>query len=180
MKTILAFAGSNSSSSINYRLVSYTTSLIENYDVQLLNMINYPFPMYSEDLEKEKGFPNSLIELHRDIRAAHALVISVNEHNGNPSAYFKNLVDWLSRFDRGFLADKKVFLMSTSPGKRGGIGSKAVVENMMVRMGATVEETYSLPSFHQKFSLQDNKIIDGQLASEFRDTVNSFITKISS
>ena len=54
MAKILAFAGSNSSTSINYQLVKYTASLIENHEIQLMNMSNYPFPMYSEDAEKKE------------------------------------------------------------------------------------------------------------------------------
>ncbi|MEP5429998.1 MAG: NAD(P)H-dependent oxidoreductase, partial [Flavobacteriaceae bacterium] len=56
MATILALAGSNSSTSINYKLVQYTTSKIEGHQIQLLNMAHYPFPMYSADDEKQKGY----------------------------------------------------------------------------------------------------------------------------
>lgn len=55
MAAILAFAGSNSSTSINFKLVQHTTSLVQNNDIQILNMAEHPFPMYSEDHEKEKG-----------------------------------------------------------------------------------------------------------------------------
>ena len=117
MATILAFAGSNSSTSINYKLVKYTASLIENHKISRMNMANYPFPMYSEDLEKENGFSNSLVEIMKDIQNSDGLIISVNEHNSNVSAYFKNFLDWLSRLDKQFLNGKKVLLMSNSPGK---------------------------------------------------------------
>src|SRR5690606_4188850 len=128
MKTILAFAGSNSSASINHELVKYTVSQITNFNIQLLKMSEMPFPMYSIDTEKNDGYKNSLIELQRDIKKASALIISVNEHNGNPSTYFKNLIDWLSRLDRKFLDGKKVLLMSTSPGERGGLGALTVIK----------------------------------------------------
>ena len=61
MKTILAFAGSNSSTSINHALVKYTVSQIKNFDIQLLKMSEMPFPMYNIDAEKNEGFKNSLI-----------------------------------------------------------------------------------------------------------------------
>ena len=67
MAKILALAGSNSSTSINYKLVRYTTSLIENHEVALLDMANYPFKMYNEDTEKKEGYSNSLVELKNDI-----------------------------------------------------------------------------------------------------------------
>jgi len=59
--------------------------------------------MYSEDYEREKGFSNSLIEFKNDIQDSKGIILSVNEHNSNPSAYFKNLIDWLSRVDRKFI-----------------------------------------------------------------------------
>jgi NAD(P)H-dependent FMN reductase len=119
MANILAFAGSNSSTSINYQLVKHTVSLMENHQIQLINMAKLPFPMYSEDYEKKNGYSNSLVELKNDIGNADGIVLSVSEHNSNPSAFFKNVLDWLSRIDRNFLENTKVLLMSTSPGKGG-------------------------------------------------------------
>ena len=177
MATILAFAGSNSSTSINYKLVKYTASLIDAHEVQLLNMANYPFPMYSEDHEKEKGYLNSLIELRNDIQKADGLIISVNEHNSNPSAYFKNLIDWLSRLERNFLDGTKVFLMSTSPGKRGGLGALEVVGKAFPRFGAEIVATFSLPSFHQNLGNESN-IVDAELAQDHKTALGQFLDSI--
>ena len=174
MAKILAFAGSNSSTSINYQLVKHTVSLIEKHEVRSLNMANYPFPMYSEDLEKEEGYSNSLVELKNDIQRCDALIISVNEHNSNPSAYFKNVLDWLSRLERKFLLDKKVLLMSASMGKRGGIGSLSVVEAMLPRFGAEITATFSLPSYAENFD-PENGIADKALAQDHSDALALFI-----
>lgn len=174
MARILALAGSNSSTSINYKLVQQTVSLIEGHEVQLLNMANFPFPMYSEDVEREKGYSNSLIELKNDIQRADGLIISVNEHNGNPSAYFKNVMDWLSRLERKFLADTKVLLMSTSGGKRGGIGSLGVVNDIFPRFGAEIIATFSLPSFNDNFSVAAG-ILDDSLNSEHKKALQEFL-----
>ena len=119
MAAILAFAGSNSSASINFKLVKHTVSLVQGHDIQILNMAEHVFPMFSEDLEKTEGYSCLLKELKGEINAANSLILSVNEHNGNPSAYFKNVLDWLSRLERKFLEGTKVLLMSTSGGKRG-------------------------------------------------------------
>lgn len=174
---ILAFAGSNSSNSINYRLVKHTAGLIDNHKVQLLNMSNFPFPMYSEDYEKAKGFSNSLMELRDDIRNSQGLIISVNEHNSNPSSYFKNLIDWLSRLDRNFLADKKVLLMSASPGGRGAIGALDIIEKLLPRFGAEVVTTFSLPSFHSNFD-ENEGITDPDLAAKHKAALEEFISKL--
>lgn len=177
MGQILAFAGSNSSTSINLKLVKYTTGLVAGHRVQLLNMSNYPFPMYSIDLEKAKGFSNSLIELKEDISNADGLIISVNEHNGGPSAYYKNLLDWLSRLERKFLENKKILLMSCSPGGRGGLGSLEYSQNVLPRFGAEIVAHFSLPNFGANFD--DKKgITDIELASQHKIALEEYLSKL--
>ncbi|MFC4220108.1 NADPH-dependent FMN reductase [Flagellimonas marina] len=173
MAAILAFAGSNSSTSINYRLVQYTTSLLENQEFRQLNMTRYPFPMFSEDDEKQKGYSNSLVELKEDIQNAKGLILSVNEHNGNPSAYFKNVLDWLSRLDRNFLEGTKVFLMSTSGGKRGGKGAFEVIKSLLPRFGGEVVATFSLPLFYENF--ENESISNEELKKEHAVALAAFL-----
>ena len=177
MSTILAFAGSNSSTSINFKLVKYTATLVAEHKVHLLDMANLPFPMYSEDYEKENGFSNSLVEIKNDILNADGLIISVNEHNGGPSAYFKNFIDWLSRLDKKFLTDKKVLLLSTSPGGRGAIGSHEAVKNLLPRFGATSVISFSLPSFNQNFE-EGKGIIEPELSKAHQKAVADFLAEI--
>ncbi|MCJ7467690.1 MAG: NAD(P)H-dependent oxidoreductase [Maribacter sp.] len=174
MALILAFAGSNSSTSINFKLVKHTVSLVSNHQVQTLNMFNYQFPMFSEDLEREKGYSNSLVELKNDIQKADGLLISVNEHNANPSAYFKNLIDWLSRVDRRFLDGKKIFLMATSGGKRGAQGSLEVVKNILPRFGAQIVSAYSLPLFYDNFD-ETHGITNAELAQAHKKALDEFL-----
>ncbi|MBT9188704.1 NADPH-dependent FMN reductase [Zobellia russellii] len=176
MATLLAFAGSNSSKSINYQLVKHTVSLIEGYNVQLLNMVNFPFPMFSEDYERENGYSNSLVELKNDIVKADGIIISVNEHNSGPSAYFKNLTDWLSRVERKFLEDKPVLLMSTSGGQRGGMTALETTEKVLPRFGAQIAATFSLPSYQENFT-EGEGITNSELAKAHRAAVDQFLSK---
>ncbi len=177
MAKIIALAGSNSSTSVNYQLVKHTVGLIEGHEIQLLNMANFPFPMFSIDLEKKKGYSNSLNELRDDIRNANGLVLSVNEHNGNPSAYFKNVLDWLSRIDLSFLAETKILLMSASPGKRGGIGALGVVEKMLPRFGGEIIATFSLPAFFDAFEAGKG-IKEAELAEAHKSAVDAFLSQL--
>jgi NAD(P)H-dependent FMN reductase len=177
MSYILGFAGSNSSTSINYKLVRYTASLINGRELRLLDMAKYPFPMYSEDYEKEHGFSNSLVEYKEDIKKASGIILSVNEHNSNPSAYFKNLIDWLSRVDKDFIREQKVFLMATSGGKRGAQSSLEVCEKVLSRFGAEITDTFSLPSFTDNFDV-DKGILDTALASEHSEKLETFLASI--
>ncbi|GMN09013.1 hypothetical protein MTsPCn9_05310 [Croceitalea sp. MTPC9] len=177
MAKILALAGSNSSTSINYKLVRYTTSLIENHEILELDMSNFPFPMYSADIEVKNGYSNSMIEFMNDIKSARALVLSVNEHNGNLSAYFKNCLDWLSRIERKFLQDTKVLLMATSPGKRGGVGALTIASSLLPRFGAEIISTFSLPDFSENFD-SNKGIINEKQIEMHQKALQSFLAVI--
>ena len=119
MSFILAMAGSNSSTSINFQLVKFTVKLIDTPETDLLELAKTEFPMYRADLEKARGIPNEIKRLQTQIEDSSGIILSVNEHNGNPSAFFKNILDWLSRSERRFFADRPVLLMSASGGRRG-------------------------------------------------------------
>ncbi|MEW7290522.1 NADPH-dependent FMN reductase [Aquimarina sp. 2304DJ70-9] len=177
MKKILAFSGSNSSTSINHKLVEFVASEIKDHEVKVINLVNYPMPMYSEDEEK-KGFPGMTMGLKQEISEVDALLISVNEHNGSWSAFFKNIIDWLSRLDRNFLEGKKILLMSTSPGKRGGIGSLEYAKNVFPRFGAEIIESFSFPSFYDNFSTESNAITEETLLLGLNEVLSTFAHQI--
>lgn len=177
MSLILAFAGSNSSVSINFKLVNFTTSLIQSHQVQLLNLSNYRFPMYSFDEEKNNGYDATLLTLKMDILNSDGLVLAVNEHNSLPSAYFKNMIDWLSRLDKNFLLHKKIFLIATSGGKRGAMSALEVVKNLLPRFGGEIVATFSLPSFEENFD-ETKGIINKELAEKHQDALELFLSKL--
>ena len=178
MAAILALAGSNSSTSINFRLVKFTVSLVQQHDIQLINLAKRPFPMFSEDLERAEGYSEDLMKLKAEINSADGLILSVNEHNGNPSAYFKNVLDWLSRMDRNFLEGTKVFLMSTSGGRRGAKGSFTVIDGMLPRFGAEITASFSLPSFYENFGIEG--ILDETLRMEHQKALSTFLDSLNS
>lgn len=174
MSTILAFAGSNSSTSINHQLVTYLTTQLQQTSFELFKLSDMDLVIYSEDEEREHGFPSSINQIYKHIQASKGLLISVNEHNGNPSAFFKNVIDWLSRLDRKFLEGKKIFLLSTSNGARGGMGSLEVTQKMLPRFGAEIIDTYSFPSFKENFSIEETKITNDKIKNEIVEKLHQF------
>jgi len=174
MSTILAFAGSNSSTSINHQLVTYLTTQLKETSFELFKLSDMDLIVYSEDEQRDNGFPSSINQIYKHIQASEGLLISVNEHNGNPSAFFKNVIDWLSRLDRKFLEGKKIFLLSTSNGARGGIGSLEVTKNMLPRFGAEIVDTYSFPSFKENFSVEETKITNEEIKNEILEKLHQF------
>ncbi|GGW22514.1 NADPH-dependent FMN reductase [Arenibacter certesii] len=177
MSELVAFAGSNSTRSINFQLVKHTASLVTNKEVCLLNMTELVLPVYSDDLEREEGYAPVLTELLDEIRETKGLIVSVNEHNGNVSAFFKNLIDWLSRVDREFLKDTKILLMSSSRGRGGANGSQEIANKLLSRFGGEIVSTFSLPSFNHTFSEKEG-ITDLELKEAHNTALQSFLSKI--
>ncbi|MDT0686647.1 NADPH-dependent FMN reductase [Autumnicola psychrophila] len=172
MKKILAFAGSNSSTSINHRLLKHISERIQGHEMKLIKLTEYDFPMYSADLEKERGIPMD-VKIVKNIIAEHdALIIAVNEHNGTVSSYFKNCIDWLSRADRNFLKDKKILLISTSNGARGAASALEFTKSVLPRFGGQVIESFSFPSYADNF--QDNKVHNEVLDMGIEDVLTTF------
>jgi len=179
MKKILAFAGSNSSTSINHQLVTYAVSQIMGQHVQVIKLTDYPLPLYGKDLENEEGFSNELKALHELIKESDGLIISVNEHNSGVSAFFKNTTDWLSRFDRNFLEDKKILLMSCSTGRKGAISALNFAKNSLSRFGAKIIDTFSFPSFNYNFSKEDNAITESVLDESLNGSIQHFVLSLN-
>jgi NAD(P)H-dependent FMN reductase len=178
MKKIIAFAGSNSSTSINHALVSYVASTIENYDVTVLRLTAYPVPMYSEDIDKNEGFPDALKSLLAILKEADGVLISVNEHNGTISAFFKNVIDWLSKIDGSYLEGTKVILLSTSNGGRGGQTALQYLTDYYTRKKVDIIASIPFPSFSENFSIEEGKIVDQEQAKIMRKAVAALIDSL--
>lgn len=174
MKKILAFSSSNSKHSINHSLVEYVVENCIESEVEVIRLTDYPLPLFSVDLEAEKEYPVELRMLKNLISNYDALLISVNEHNGGPSAFFKNTVDWLSRLDRDFLKGKQILLMSTSTGRGGASLSLEYTKMVLPRFGAEIVDSFSVPSFNHNFDKETNTITDEVLLLGLHEVVSNF------
>jgi NAD(P)H-dependent FMN reductase len=178
MKKILAFAGSNSSTSINHSFVEHVASGIEGNQVEVIRLTDFPLPLFSVDLEKDQGYPEQLGQLLAKIKAANGLIISVNEHNGTVSAFFKNVLDWLSRLEYKFLQNKQVLLLSASPGRRGGLSANEYTTKVLPRFNGEVVASFTFPSFDENFSLESNSIINEELSAQLHTVVKTFLNAL--
>lgn len=178
MKNILAFSGSNSPTSINHQLILNVTQRLQDHKVEVLELRNLEIPMYNIVLEKE-GIPQDVKFLYEKILENDALIISVNEYNANVSGFFKNVIDWLSRVDRKFLNEKKILLMSTSPGQRGGASALEYVKNQFPRFGGEIIQSFSLPRFYENVDSEKNSIINEIQELGVQDVVSSFSHEIT-
>ncbi len=175
-KKIIAFAASNSSRSINKRLVTYACSLLRgDAEVEILDLKDYELPLFSIDREDELGQPPLAQAFLQKLNASDGIVISFAEHNGAYSAAYKNLYDWVSRIQPRVYQDKPMVLLSTSPGGRGGKSVMELALAQVPRFGGQVRASVSLPSFMDNFDSDAGRVVDAEIAAQIDAAVNGLL-----
>lgn len=164
MKKIIAFGASSSKNSINKKLATYTATLFENAGVTVLDLNDFEMPLYSVDKESS-GFPKEAQTFLDALMEADVLIVSLAEHNGAYTAAFKNILDWASRINSKVFQGKKMLLMATSPGERGGTSVLEIAKDRFPRHDADLVGTFSLPSFYENFD-EANGIINPDLKNK--------------
>src|SRR5438270_7960745 len=123
----LVFAASNRTDSLNRRLARFAASELERQglEVKLVDLRDFPMPLYDGDLEVGSGVPSTARALKNLIREHDAMIIASPEYNGSFPALLKNTLHWTSRPEPGerpgaAFRGKTAFVMSASPGGGGG------------------------------------------------------------
>ena len=174
---IFAFAGSNSSTSINRELVKFTLKQFPSDDINLIDLNDYVMPIFSVDLEKN-GFPEEAHLFLKNIEEADVIICSLAENNRSYSAAFKNIFDWASRINVKVFQNKPMFLMTTSPGGYGGGNVMKQASTFFPDFGAQIIETFSSPKYYENFDI-NNGIINPELLKEWSSKVEDFKSKVS-
>ena len=176
MIKIVAFGASSSKTSINKRLANYAAQQVPNAEVNLLDLNDYEMPVYSVDKENESGIHPLALKFRAQLDAADGIIISFAEHNGAYSAAFKNIFDWISRGGPNIWGNKPMFLLSTSPGARGGQSVLEIAVGKISRMNTNDIHQFSLPEFENNF---DNGITNNDLKAAFTEKLNAFTSNLA-
>ena len=156
---ILAFAGSLRTGSYNKQLVRIAVEGARQAgaEVTLIDLRDYPLPIFDEDLEA-RGTPENALKLKQLFLDHHGLMISSPEYNSSLSAALKNAFDWVSRPIPGkprlaCYADKVAVLMSASTGALGGLRGlvhlRAILGNINVLV---LPDQISIPNATDAFT----------------------------
>jgi len=141
---ILAFAGSTRTESFNKKLVKIAATGARNAgaEVTLIDLRDFPLPLYDGDLEDREGLPANAKKLKQLFLAHDGLLLSCPEYNSGITAVLKNTIDWVSRSESddekplACFAGKVAALMSASPGALGGLRGlvqvRAILGNIKV------------------------------------------------
>ncbi|SHJ20270.1 NAD(P)H-dependent oxidoreductase [Aquimarina spongiae] len=176
MKNILAFSGSNSQDSINEKLIHSVIKRYPNHDIRFIDLKKFETPIYSPQIQAT-GIPKSIQELYAIFQESEGFIIASPEHNGLPSAFLKNTLDWLSVITQRFFGEKPVLLLSTSPGATGARTHLSILAKLIPLWGGVLSATYSLGSFNEAFDTNQNVIKD---ATELQHLGKAFSALVAS
>lgn len=142
---ILAFAGSTRTDSLNKLLVQNAARFVTEAGgkVTLIDLRDYPMPLYDGDLESDLGIPDNAVKLRELMMSHHGLLLSCPEYNSSISAVLKNTIDWVSRpvpEQPPLVAfkNKTAGLLAASPGSIGGLRVLASVRSILGNLGMMV------------------------------------------
>ncbi len=170
MAKILAFAGSLRKGSWNKKLVRIAAQGAREAgaEVTMLEIEEYPLPLYDGDVEAASGLPENVVKLKDLFKAHQGFLISSPEYNAGMPGVLKNLTDWLSRPREGeklfeIFANKPAAAMAASTGALGGNRMLSGLRAHMLHIQMLViPQTFGLAkaadAFDEAGLLQDAKV----------------------
>jgi len=174
MKNILAFSGSNNPESINEKLIQSVIERYSEYDIRFIDLKKFDVPVYSQKIYAE-GIPQPILDLYDVFQESEGFIIASPEHNGLPTAFLKNTIDWLSIITQKFFDNKPVLLLSTSPGVTGARTHLNLLAKLVPLWGGQLKAKYSLGSFNTNFDISEKKVINKEELISLDKAVTTFL-----
>jgi chromate reductase len=123
-------------------------------EAEVVDLTDYPMPLYHGDEEAEFGPPAGAVALHDRIARFDGIIFVSPEYNGGPTALLKNSFDWVTRVDRAVFKRLLVGLAATSPGSRGARNGLSVMRSMCEHMRLDlVPDDLSIPDYRDAFGV---------------------------
>lgn len=170
MNRIIAFAGSTRTGSYNKNILKTAVfgAREAGAEVSVIDLKDYPMPLYDGDLEEKEGIPENGKKLKELFNTHHALLLALPEYNSSMTGVFKNTIDWVSRTEKGEIplqcfVGKVAGLISASIGGYGGmrglVHARAMLENINVLvMPDQVCVSRATEAFDEYGNLKDEKL----------------------
>jgi len=139
-------AGSARRDSCNKRLAAAAAAKAQalGAEVELVDLADFPIPLYDGDLEAEQGVPANVRLVRDKLLAADGFLFACPEYNGSITPLLKNVIDWTSRPEEGVAEGliayrgKVAALVAASPGALGGMRGLVHVRAILSGIGVHV------------------------------------------
>ncbi|MEM6280167.1 MAG: NAD(P)H-dependent oxidoreductase [Verrucomicrobiota bacterium] len=181
---IVAFSGSTRKGSFNTSLVKAAASAATKAgaSVDLIDLADYPFPIFNEDLEREQGLPEGVSQLKSLFAQADGFMIASPEYNSAFSALLKNTIDWCSRAESddepplAAYSGKSALLLAASPGALGGLRGLYALRSLLQNMGVTVyADMLAVRSAYEVFC-EDCSLTEDRWAGKIEKITSDYVT----
>ncbi|MHB0776619.1 NADPH-dependent FMN reductase [Halomonas sp. WWR20] len=183
---LLCFAGSARQASFNKHLARCAAPLLERHgaEVTLIDLADYPMPLYDGDLEESDGLPESAQRLKALFRECDGFLIAAPEYNSSLAPLLKNTLDWISRKERSdepalvAFRGKVAALCAASPGGFGGLRGLVPLRMMLGNIGVHVLPQQLAVSHAGSAFSETDELTDPQQAHTL-DTLAAELVRVS-
>lgn len=180
--SVLAFSGSTRKDSVNKKLVIEAANLArqKGANVTMIDLKDYPIPLYDGDLEAKEGMPQKAKQLQQLMIQNQVIIIASPEYNASVSGVLKNAIDWVSRSENGGSSQeafkgKKFVIMSASPSLGGGARGLKHLRTIIESVGGTVvSDQVVVPDAYQAFD-QQGQLKNPKLKLELQHLIETAI-----
>jgi len=137
-------------------------------DTTIVDLRDYRMPLFDQDLEAAEGLPAKARELKELMLDHDGLLIAAPEYNSSITPLLKNTIDWVSRPSNGENAliaykGKVAAIMSTSPGRLGGLRGLVHLRSILSNIGVLViPDQVAVGEAHRAFG-SDGNLVDEKL-----------------
>jgi chromate reductase len=166
MPKILAFSGSIRRNSWNRKLIKTAVDATRaaGGEVTLIDLADYPLPLYNGDLENKDGLPDNALRLKALFKEHDAFLIASPEYNSSIPPLLKNTIDWVSREWQGESGlvpyqSKVAAILAASPGTLGGMRMLPHLRQILNTLGVLVlPGQFSLPHADTAFDAENGAL----------------------
>lgn len=156
------------------KVSSYVASRLkekEGVEVEILDLLEYNFPVMEERLGLHPNPPARLEEFSNKLTTADAIVIVSPEYNGSYPGALKNVLDYFGKeFKR-----KPMGVVTDSNGDFAGISASHQLCLFIVRMGAFVSPVKLMVGNVDKAFDADGKPVDARIAKGTDAFINELL-----
>lgn len=143
---LLFLAGSTRRESLNRKLARVAAEMAgtRGAEVTLVELADYPMPIYNGDLEAAEGLPENARALKARFREHAGFFIAAPEYNSSLTPLLKNTLDWISRRESAdeprlsAYTGKVAGLGAASGGRLGGLRGLVPLRMMLGNIGVHV------------------------------------------
>lgn len=179
--TLMMFAGSLSSNSLNKKLIRLAARQVEALGLKadLHDMDEFDLPLYRADLDIDKK-PANVEKFVNLMNSSQGMILSSPTYNFSVPGPLKNLIDWVSRVRPMPWKGRQILLLSASTSIVGGRDGLWQLRIPLTGCGAFVfPQSFSLSEAHKMLS-PEGELTDEKLLSHLNKTISDFVAHLRS